>query len=387
MSESKKNKVILFSTRFLENEDCLFSKGNYDCKYIESEEFQKYFLSKEAIGENTGVIDYFNRIKFYDFFVKFKDEENNPLINIDDSYNEIKETIMNIAPQNEIKSLIDITKKFKDNSEKEILTVSEESCKKDASDKKILCAKLASDEDIKKCYDRIKEFEGKSINNDVTLNTDFGKAIEKRTIDRRFKIYKLKTENSKQLSNISVYAIWCLSKGSSTKAESWYKALYEELKSQLGQEFNGVGEIQYFLHDGDIDAKKPFDVISYKETNTSFSFLDENKKLSIAIFDHSNSQVAKALRTSDIDEAVKMVEDAMKKGGALHFLYELSDCISRWTQDGKKEYIEKTTDIILKKFPNIDLKYTHKENNVMDADVSLIFKNVKAQIDNLMATT
>ena len=380
------SKIILFSTRFLENEDYLFSIGNYDNNNIKSSEFKNYFLSKEAllsIGVNIDTINYLNRIFCFQFFEQYKDDSNMPLINIEDSYQMIRDKIKEIISQEQRKSLADTIRKFNENIEKKLLAI------------KICEGKFsvegADDKNMDSYYNGILRFEGQSINQDVILNTDFGDAIGKRTIDRRFKIYKLRTENSKDYSNYSVYAIWCLSKGSSTKAANWYKALYEELKSQLGQEeFNKVEEILYFLHDGDIDAKKPFDVISYKETNTNFSFLDDNKKLSIAIFDHSNSQVAKALRTPDVDKAIKMVVDAMEEGGIQSFLYDLMDCISRWTAEdengktGKKEYEELTEEIKLNIFSNdIVLKYTSKEKNVEGTPVSRIYEDVKQQIESI----
>lgn len=385
MSElNQRKKIILFSTRFLENEDFLFSRGNYDNKNIKSSEFKNYFLSKDtllSIGVNIDTINYLNRIICFKFFEQYKDESNMPLINIEDSYQMIRNKIKQIIPQEQRKSLADTIRKFNENIEKKLLAITISEGK--------FSEEEANNEKIDTYYNGILKFEGQSINKDVILNTDFGKAIDKRTIDRRFKIYKLKTENSKDYSNYSVYAVWCLSTGSSAKAESWYKALYEELKSQIGQEeFDKVDEILYFLHDGDIDAKRPFDVISYKESK--FSFLDENKKLSIAIFDHSNSPVEKALRTPDVDKAIEMVEDAMEQGGIQSFLYDLMDCISRWTAEdengktGKKEYEELTEEDKLDKFSNdIELKYTSKAKNVEETPVSRIYEDVKQQIESL----
>jgi len=393
MSElNQSKKIILFSTRFLENEDYLFSRGNYydddknNDKNIKSSEFKKYFLSKDtllSIGVNIDTINYFNRIICFNFFKQYKDEKNKPLISIEDSYHTIREKIRGNIPQEQRKSLVDIIRKFDKNPENKFLAI------KICEGK--FCVEEANDEEIESCYDGILKLEGQSINKDVILNTDFGKAIDKRTIDRRFKIYKLRTGNSKDYSNYSVYAVWCLSVGSSKKAESWYKALYEELKSQLGNEFDEVDEILYFLHDGDIDAKKPFDVISYKES--IFSFLDKEKKLSIAIFDHSNSPLAKALRTHDVDKAIKMAEDAMESGGKRGFLNKLSDCISRWTVGGNKEYIKETTKDKLEKF-NITLEYMGKDEkdektllyrgkdvSIDDVSVSDIYQDVKKQID------
>ncbi len=375
MSElNQRKKIVLFSTRFLENEDYLFCEGNYDSKNIESGEYINLFLPVESLSEE--IKRYFNHINCYESLKDYKDAHGNPLMTIDDRFDDTqrqeiqKKLIDLVLSQDEENTLADYVEEVFQNIEK-------------GKYKSIKLNRGQRQEDDEKSIDlckKIIKYEGQSINNGVILNTDFGKAIDKRTIDRRFKIYKLRTENSKLYSNTSVYAVWCLSAGSSDKAESWYKALYEELKSQLGQEeFNKVDEILYFLHDGDIDAKKPFDVISYKESN--FSFLENENKLSIAIFDHSNSQIAKALRTYDIDEAIGIAIDAMESGGKRAFLNKLSDCISRWTVGGKEEYIKETTKDKLERFPDITLKYTGKDGIPDDASVSEIYADVKQQID------
>lgn len=378
MSElNQENKILLFSTRFIEGREdkYLFSEGNYVPLDVKSFEFKNYFLSVESLTKN--IIDYFNHINCYKSLEQFKDESGVPLITINDSIQAMRDKICDFISDGQM-SLINCISD---------LANAKDFCSIEIKDKKefrlIKCSETSET-----LYEKIIEYKDENINKTVILNTDFGKAVEKRTIDRRFKIYKLKTENNKDYSSYSIYAVWCLSAGSSAKAESWYKALYEELKSQLGQdEFDKVDEILYFLHDGDIDAKKPFDVIHYKESK--FSFLDKNKKLSIAIFDHSNSPIAKALRNPNIKEAIKSAEKAMESGGGRAFLNELSDCLARWSngvdgKTGKEEYKKKTEKEVIEKYEDLDLAYSSERNNIDSASVELIYKDVKKHIDKLI---
>lgn len=380
MNESnQEKKIILFSTRFLEDNDYLFCGENYDPQNIKSDEYINFFLSVESLpGEIKG---YFNHINCYESLRDYKDAHGNPLMAIDDRFDETqrqeiqKKLVEFVSSDDEEDTLADyVDDVFLNTEEGEYKSI------------KLIGGQRQEEVEKKSedLYKRIIEYEGKSINKDVILNTDFGKAVDKRTIDRRFKIYKLKTEKSKKFPNIPVYAVWCLSVGKKETAEDWYKALYKELKFQLGDdEFGKIDEILYFLHDGDIDAKKPFDVIKYKETNAEFSFLDENKRLSVAIFDHSNSLVARSLRTSDIDEAIGIAMAAMESGGKRAFLYKLSDCIARWTETGKEEYKKETTKDKLDRFPDITLKYTSKDGIPDDVSVFDIYADVKQQIDIL----
>lgn len=372
MSEkSREKKVILFSTRFIEKERSLFCLNNIQepISYCLSQAYEKYFICKD-LPEN--IIHYFNKLNFIKFFGGFTQiHDNNNIEDISqilwpifiDKYGNIdkddwegffsdlekidKLSELSIDESEDPPFILKIKEKIVENNEESLLSV-------------------------------IKDNEKTNNNKDVVLNTDFGGSVDKRTIDRRFKIYELKTDN---INNINAYGVWCLGKPSNET--QWYKALYEELKTQMaqkGNDFDEVKEVLFFLHDGDIGDKVPFKVNHYKATNDTFGFLDKEITLSVAIFQHSLSPIATALSNPDIDEALKSVQEAMEKGGKLAFLNELSDNVTCWHDGGDKLFAENF------KSQNIYLKNEERITEEDQKSVENLRKKIKRLIDVLNHT-
>ena len=248
------------------------------------------------------------------------------------------------------------------------ISVNQEKAKFEFKDKDI---------DAKSLLKIIQDNEGSIHNQNVVLNTDFGGATDKQTIDRRFKIYRLKDCNVDNVQ--AVYGVWCLRE--KTEEEKWYKVLYEELKAQMKDDFKSVTEILYFLHDGDIGEKKPFDIKHYKEDVDTFTFIDKRKTLSVAIFQHSLSDIATVLSTTNIDNAIKKALEGMEKGGKRAFLNNLSDAVACWHDGGRDIYINlvgkgKTKFGIESLVSKEDVEQGHK--SVVD-----VFKEIKSLIDAL----
>ena len=350
MNEKRDKKVILFSTRFLETDGKLFCEDNIASPdYCCSPEYLKFFLSNDLPSE---IVQYFNRLYYKSFFSQYKDEDGKSIINVEDNSKEIREKLWKKIPEVEYSKPLWMSF-FSDLDKKEKLfeiTVNKEKAKFEFKDK---------DVDAKSLLKIIQDNEGSVHNQDVILNTDFGGATNKQTIDRRFKIYRLKGCNAGNIQ--AVYGVWCLKE--KREEEKWYKALYEELKNQMKDDFKLVTEILYFLHDGDIGEKKPFDVKYYKEDKKTFSFLDENKTISVAIFQHSLSSIASILSNTNINSAIKAAMTEMEKGGQKACLYKLSDYLA--------SYKGKTDDTKLKKLLDDAQKLFAKENENNDDEAFL----------------
>ena len=326
------NKVILFSTRFLEKEDKLFCKKNINDQascYSKSDEFVKFFLDGELSNEVT---TYFNKLYCKHYFSQYKLDGSSPNVDEKDDWNSVIEKVKNFF--SEKKDLIDLL--FDDILyEDKLITI-----KEDESDLFNLDDRTFDDNDAKEnvLFTEIKKNIGTSFNN-ISLNTDFGDSIEIKTIERRFKIYKLNLENVNQIEKLkglqAVFGVWCLRERKDEK--EWYRALYYEIKDQMGQDFKNVDEVILFLHDGDLGEKTPFSVKHYKE---EFDFVDDGKKLSVALFQHSLSPIAYALSNPNISEALEFAQDAIEKESKLSFLNKLSDCISYWHDGGKEEFFK-----------------------------------------------
>lgn len=350
MNEKKNKKVILFSTRFLETENKLFCEDNIaSIDYCCSPDYLKFFLSNDLPSE---IVQYFNRLYYKSFFSQYKDEDGKSIINVVDNSKEIREKLWKKIPEVEYSKPLWMSF-FSDLDKKEKLfeiTVNKEKAKFEFKDK---------DVDAKSLLKIIQDNEGSIHNQDVILNTDFGGATNKQTIDRRFKIYRLKGCNAGNIQ--AVYGVWCLKE--KREEEKWYKALYEELKNQMKDDFKLVTEILYFLHDGDIGEKKPFDVKYYKVDKETFDFLDDGKSLSVAIFQHSLSSIASILSNTDINSAIKAAMTEMEKGGQKACLYKLSDYLA--------SYKGKADDTKLKELLDDAQKLFAKENENNDDEAFL----------------
>lgn len=361
MSENKDKKVILFSTRFLETEDKLFCEDNIDSpEYCCSPEYLKYFLSDNLPSE---IVQYFNRLYYKSFFSHYKDEDGKSIINVEDNSKEIREKLWGNIP--EVKYSKPLWMSFFSDLDKEEklfeIVVNKERAKFELKDKEV---------DVKGLLKLIQDFEDTVHNRNIIFNTDFGESADKRTIDRRFKIYKLReTENKPE-----VYGVWCLRDASN--GADWYQALYKELEAQMGDDFKSVTDIMYFLHDGDIGEKKPFEIKHYKEGKKTFGFLDEKKSLSVAIFQHSLSSIATVLSTTNIDIAIEKAIKEMEKGGKRTFLNNLSDYIAYWPSGGKEKYMKDV----------MEEREKYGLNTLLSGEndkVEDVYKEVKSQIDNL----
>lgn len=368
MSEKKDKKVILFSTRFLEAEDKLFCDDNIDSReYCCSQEYLKFFLSDDLPSE---IVQYFNRLYYKSFFSQYKDEDGKSIINVEDNSKEIQEKLEGKIP--EVKYLKPLwISFFSDLDKKEKLfeiTVNKEKAKFEFKDK---------DVDAESLLKIIQDNEGSIHNQNVVLNSDFGGSTDKQSIDRRFKIYRLKGCNAGNVQ--AIYGIWCLREN--CEEDKWYKALYEELKAQMKTEFDSVAEILYFLHDGDIGEKKPFEVKHYKENNETFGFLNQDESLSVVIYQHSLSSIATVLSTPNIDSAIKNALEEMEKGGRRAFLNELSDAVACWHDGGRDIYMDKVEKGRTKyDFDSLVSKEDVENNNKSVDDV---FKEIKRLINNL----
>ena len=349
--KNKEGRVILFSTRFVEKKDALFSEGNIDSSnYCCSLEYLKFFLSPNLPPE---IVQYFNRLYYKDFFSQYKDENGKSLINTEDTSKEIRDKLWGKIPEVNYSKPLWISFFSELDRKKNMfeITVNKEKCKFDTDKDRNI--------DSESLLKMIKNNEGSFHNRDVVLNTDFGGASDKQTIDRRFKIYRLKDCNAENVQ--AVYGVWCLKEKS--EEGKWFKGLYEELKTQMGDDFDSVSEILYFLHDGDIGEKKPFDVKYYKVDKETFDFLDDGKSLSVAIFQHSLSSIASILSNTDINSAIKAAMTEMEKGGQKACLYKLSDYLA--------SYKGKADDIKLKELLDDAQKLFAKENKNNDDEAFL----------------
>ena len=365
-----KKRVVLFSTRFLEQEDKLFCDANYERLDCKSPEYLKFFLDKET----DALIHYFNKLHYHDFFGKYKDENGNPFLNGNECGKEIGIKLWEKIPQVKYGQRRKWNEFFSDLDNKNYLF--EIVINTDAI---FTFSKREPDEQT--LFNEIKKHEGGVLNKGISLNTDFGGSADKKTIDRRFKIYKLRQENE---NNIHAFGVWCLSEKS--KDVEWYEALYKEIRGQINaqndSDFDSVDDILFFLHDGDIGKQTPFAVEHYKEENKKvFGFLDEGKTLSVAIFQHSLSEIATVLSNSDTESAIKKAIEEMEKGGKRAFLNELSDYVAYWHDGGKENYIN-AVENGKKKF-EIESLIPKEDIDNNSKSVKEVFCEIKKLIDKL----
>ena len=337
------SKVILFSTRFLEQNNKLFCKDNYDLLDCQSPKYIKFFLSSDLPLE---IIQYFNNLYCKEFFCKYKDEKDNPIVLNDNNYVELGKKLWGRIPGEFDKD--DWDGFFSDLGKLSKL-YGIEIHKGEDSNNELVIKDRTIEGNEEHLHEYIKKIEDAPFNNGIALNTDFGGAIDKKSIDRRFKIYKLRQGG---LNDIQAFGVWCLSEKS--KDLEWYEALYEELKIQMtndkenktqeGIDFGSVDDILFFLHDGDIGEQKPFAVKHYKEGKDKFNFLDDGKSLSVAIFQHSLSSIATILSNSNINDAIKAAIVEMEKGGQKACLYGLSDFLALYTGKADDENLKNKLD-------------------------------------------
>lgn len=339
------SKAILFSTRFLEQKNKLFCNDNYNLLDCQSPEYIKFCLSSNL---PLVLIQYFNNLYCKEFFGKYKDEKDNPTVLNDNNYVELGEKLWGRIPGEFDKD--DWDGFFSDLGKMpKLYEIDIENL--DINDRII-------DGNEEHLHEYIKKIENAPFNNGEALNTDFGSAIDKKSIDRRFKIYKLRQGGE---NDIQAFGVWCLKEP--VGEIEWYTALYKEIKTQMGDGFDSVSEILYFLHDGDIGEEKPFDVKYYKVDKETFDFLDDGKSLSVAIFQHSLSSIASILSNTDINSAIKAAMTEMEKGGQKACLYKLSDYLA--------SYKGKADDTKLKELLDDAQKLFAKENENNDDEAFL----------------
>lgn len=368
------SKVILFSTRFLEQNNKLFCKENYDLSDCQSPEYIQFFLSSDLPLE---LINYFNNLYCEEFFGKYKDEKDNPIVLNDNNYVELGKKLWGRIPG---EFDIDDWDGFFSDLGKISKLYGIEIHKGEDSNDELVIKDRTIEENEEHLHEYIKKIENAPFNNGVALNTDFGGAIDKKSIDRRFKIYRLIQKDN---SNVQAFGVWCLSNKS--KDVEWYEALYKEIKAQINaqkvNDFDPVDDILFFLHDGDIGKQTPFAVEHYKENKEFFGFLDEGKTLSVAIFQHSLSEIAAVLSNSDTESAIKKAIEEMEKGGKRAFLNKLSDYVAYWHDGGKENYI-KAVENGKKKF-EIDSLIPKEDIENNSKSVKEVFCEIKKLIDKL----
>ena len=234
------------------------------------------------------------------------------------------------------------------------------------------------DEKVVPTNDLIKYFKNCVTKSDsrLKLKLDIDCDLEEYKIEWRFKLYKLKLP---QDCNYSAYAVWSLNEKIVHNDEfAWYKALCKEIGMQEGED---VGVINLFLHDKDITSST-FKVRHYNRNSgcKDFSFLPDNVKLNVALFQH-NDEIGKILSSipSNNEEKIKLLEEAstiMEKSGKLSFLYDLSDCIARWGTDGKRDYEKKKVEGSI--YGITDLKDSND-------DLFDIYNDIKKRIDDIIS--
>lgn len=377
---NRKRKVLLFTTRFLESDDVLFNTNNIlKPAYCKSPEYINYFISDSL---PTEIIKYLNKLHYLDFFSQNFTDKNGLPISKEDDWDIIKEKIRykfeNIYTDDDFD---DYDVFFSNLNKRESLsTISFIDSKFDFKKRDV----KGNEDNI---LNDIRKNEGTPFNEGLILNTDFGGVKGgNRTIDRRFKIYRLNTELERihYFNSVPVFGVWCLGKPENPTA--WYGALYQEIKSQMGGDFENDLELLFFLHDGDVGERIPFKVIHYKDKKDKFDFLNGNQTLSVSIFQHSLSPIADALSTTDVDKALEIAEEAMTKGGKIAFLNELSDYVAYWHNGGKEKYIEAVADPedIKTKF-GIDSLITDKNKEISNERMKVedVYREIKKLIDGM----
>ena len=361
--------VYLFSTRFIEKDDKLFSTNNIETFYCLSDDYKKFFL--ENLSQESILV--FNKLCYLKFFrelcinKELCDDLGNTLITFDDSINTIKEKL---AYKYKLKNGQSIKEKSADMSTdrrfkrkwSSFFTALQENSRlysiniiPESEEDIPFEIKTREKSSFEILFQEVLDSVNVGTNAQVILNTDFREtAPEKRTIDRRFKIYKLKTEKE---SNVLAYAIWCLRDPCSNPVD-WYRVLYEEIKCQLGEEiFKQVGEINLILHDGDIEPHTTFEVREYGKTRADFEssgfVIDDQVKLNVCLFQHSLDPIADALSKNDIIAGLDDTHKAIMYGGELGILHGLSDCIAKWHEIKEQERFQ----ILKEKLKNFLMNY------------------------------
>jgi len=368
-------RVILFSTRFLENDTAFFKESTTVKKaFLENESYCEFFLNNNANDELKHYL--------YDEYViphlkkHFPEDVGSDVITFQKALEPLKSKYPSLY--NTIRGerrrgyphVFNINKYLSQDNDNN--TDNEKDVpKKDLLSFILSCTK----EDVKK------------------IKLDIDCDLSSYEITWRFKLYKLQLPEN---CGYSAYAVWSLNELISHDEFKWYEALCKEILNQ--EKGNEIEKIYLFLHDKDITSST-FKVRHYNKTNEDslFSYLQDRIKLYVALFQH-NDLIGKILSSSpsNDEEKIELLSDAsnvMENIGNISFLYELSDCISRWTKKneknktGREEYLDRTTADELNKFPDITLKYTNKNNNVDNISVLLIYNDVKEQIDSLIKAT
>lgn len=369
MQDMNKKTVLLFSTRFLEGHDELFS-GSISVQeaFCKNEAYCEFFFTSNADDELKHYL--------YDAYIiphlkkDFPDDIGSDACTFQTALEPLKSkfpSLCNTIRQERrggyphvYSTKDDLLKDNKNNS-----NVRKEVPKTDLLKYIVSCPN--------KDYEKIKSIK---LDIDCDLNTY--------EIGWRFKLYKLKLPEG---CCFSVYAVWALNESVKHDEFKWYEALCKEIKNQEGK---GVEEIYLFLHDKDIESST-FKVRHYNKTNKDttdncdFSFLEDGAKLNVALFQHNDKigGILKSTPTND-EEKIKLLKIAceeIEKGGKLTFLNDLSDCVACWHNGGREEYIKKVS--------------TEKINNtyglkklILDitdnTDVEDILKRIKEEIDILM---
>lgn len=384
---SNPQKVFLFTTRFIEQEGKLFSEINTEPERCLSSEYYDYFFSNDLPKSIVdGMNNRYNRAFFLRFCRKNKlvDENGCTLIKVEDDIECIKNKLWGLYSK-DVKKYIWLGFWGKLKSQNTISYILKENSPENKNSTGNLPFDINNNEKRiihSNSYKRvIQEIEHLDINNMDTLNTDFGGISEdKKTIDRRFKIYKLRTkaDGVEIFKDVPVFGVWCLGKPDNETV--WYGVLYQEIKAQMGGDFKNDLELFFFLHDGDVGERIPFKVINYKTKKDKFDFLNDKQTLSVSIFQHSLSPISDALSTSDIDKALGIAEESMTKGGKISFLNELSDYVAFWQKGGKEKYEE----IIDEARELYDIRsLISKEDIDNGATVEDVRVRIEVEIDNL----
>ena len=319
-------KVILFSTRFLENDATLFNEcTTVEGAFCENDAYCEFFLNDNA---NVDLKKY-----LYDEYVipHLKACFPNDIGSEVDTFQAALEPLISKYPS----SLYNTIREERRNGYPHVFNINKYQLQENGDNtddekyvpKKDLLRYILSctKEDIKK------------IRLDIDCN------LSSYDITWRFKLYKLQLPED---CGYSAYAVWSLNEQISHNEFKWYEALCNEILNQ--EKGNEIEGIYLFLHDKDITSST-FNVrhsnITNKDENGLFSYLQDDIKLNVALFQH-NDLIGKVLSSNpkNIKERIELLEVSCKevvvRGGKLAFLNELSDYVAYWHDGGKENYIK-----------------------------------------------
>ena len=378
-------KIFLFSTRFLEKKAGLFSNSQaVDKAFTENEPYCEFF--RPVIKTNFEITRYLFERYFDDLFrpeytegetldgYAFRTQEASIL------NKKVNEDITRISMWDSEDNEANEDNEDNEDNQNFLPYYEVEEVQKEQNVKKYEITKYV---ELNKLIEYLKDKE-----KELPKYLDIDCKLEECEIGWRFRLYKL---NLPENCDYAAYAVWSLNEEIKHDENKWYKALYKEIEIQEGlknnEEVELDVELNFFLHDKDV-FETTFDVRHYKKVSTDghFKYLPEGVKLSVALFQHSNDEIARILSKNPqkAEERLALLKKAGEKieKAKPNYLYGLMDCISRWTVGGKEEYIKETTKDKLERFPDITLKYTGKDGIPDDASVSEIYADVKQQIDN-----